>query len=160
MRWAFPARRLHTDCPLQILTKGTSRLLIGLRSPDLLGSLKPDFEELTRLTPHVGAEGYFVFALSPEGEQQGTAVAHVLPGPRHSRGSRSAAMPTACSASISSIMDCCTPKDGESCSAAIRVTGCDRPGIVDVEVQSSGKVAQLVKIVGDAVIVYEAEVQI
>jgi hypothetical protein len=31
---------------------------------------------------------------------------------------------------------------------------------VDVEVQSSGKVAQLVKIVGDAVIVYEAEVMI
>ena len=59
---------LHIDCPLQIMTKGTSRLLIGLRSPELLPSVKPDFEELTRLTPHVGAEGYFVFALNPNGE--------------------------------------------------------------------------------------------
>ena len=97
---------LHTDCPLQILTKGTSRLLIGLRSPDLLGSLKPDFEELARLTPHVGAEGYFVFALSRRGRRSCTAVAHVLPGARHSRRSRSAAMRTACSACISSITDC------------------------------------------------------
>jgi predicted PhzF superfamily epimerase YddE/YHI9 len=35
-----------------------------------------------------------------------------------------------------------------------------RPGVVDVEVESSGRVAQSVRIVGDAVIVYEAEVQI
>ena len=35
-----------------------------------------------------------------------------------------------------------------------------RPGLVEVEVESSGKVVQSVKIVGDAVIVYEAEVQI
>jgi predicted PhzF superfamily epimerase YddE/YHI9 len=33
-----------------------------------------------------------------------------------------------------------------------------RPGVVDVEVLSSGRVAQSVRIVGDAVIVYEAEV--
>jgi predicted PhzF superfamily epimerase YddE/YHI9 len=35
-----------------------------------------------------------------------------------------------------------------------------RPGVVEIEVESSGKVVQAVKIVGDAVIVYEAEVQI
>jgi hypothetical protein len=35
-----------------------------------------------------------------------------------------------------------------------------RPGVVDVEVESSGKVAQNVKIVGDAVIVYEAAITI
>src|SRR5687767_3175353 len=57
---------LHIDCPLQILTKGSSRLLVGLKAPDLLGSIKPDFEVLARLTPHVGAEGYFVFALAEE----------------------------------------------------------------------------------------------
>jgi predicted PhzF superfamily epimerase YddE/YHI9 len=35
-----------------------------------------------------------------------------------------------------------------------------RPGMVEVEIESSGKVAQSVRIVGDAVILYEAEVQI
>jgi PhzF family phenazine biosynthesis protein len=48
---------LHHDCPLQILAKGGTRLLIGLKSAELLGSIKPDFEELARLTSHVGAEG-------------------------------------------------------------------------------------------------------
>jgi predicted PhzF superfamily epimerase YddE/YHI9 len=35
-----------------------------------------------------------------------------------------------------------------------------RPGEVLVEVESSGRVAQSVRIVGDAVIVFEAEVQV
>jgi predicted PhzF superfamily epimerase YddE/YHI9 len=35
-----------------------------------------------------------------------------------------------------------------------------RPGLVDVEVESSGRVAQSVRISGDAVILYEAEVQV
>ena len=35
-----------------------------------------------------------------------------------------------------------------------------RPGVVDVAVESSGKVAQSVRITGDAVIVYEAEVNV
>src|SRR5690606_41478540 len=32
----------------------------------------PDFEELARLTPHVGAEGYFVFALTKTNGAIGT----------------------------------------------------------------------------------------
>ncbi len=34
-----------------------------------------------------------------------------------------------------------------------------RPGMVEVAIESSGKVAQSVRIVGDAVIVYEADIQ-
>jgi predicted PhzF superfamily epimerase YddE/YHI9 len=75
---------LHVDCPLQTLTKGGTRLLIGLKSADLLDSIKPDFEELARLTSHVGAEGYFVFALTGEGWRHRHAVAHVRAGARHS----------------------------------------------------------------------------
>ena len=78
---------LHVDCPLQILAKGGTRLLIGLKSAELLGSIKPDFEELARLTSHVGAEGYFVFALSRGGRRDRHRVAHVRAGARHPRGS-------------------------------------------------------------------------
>jgi predicted PhzF superfamily epimerase YddE/YHI9 len=35
-----------------------------------------------------------------------------------------------------------------------------RPGTVEVEIESSGRVAQSVRIVGDAVILYEAKVQV
>ena len=142
------------------MTKGTSRLLIGLRSPDLLSSLKPDFEELTRLTPHVGAEGYFVFALSPTNNGEPAPSRACSARRSASPKIRSAATRTACSVSISSITVCCTPKDGRVAFRGRQGQWVRRPGIVEVEVESSGKVAQSVRIVGDAVIVYEAEVQV
>ena len=53
-----------------------------------------------------------------------------------------------------------TPKDGRVVFRGQQGQWVHRPGLVEVEVESSGKVVQSVKIVGDAVIVYEAEVQI
>ncbi|MET0496844.1 MAG: PhzF family phenazine biosynthesis isomerase [Steroidobacteraceae bacterium] len=150
---------LHSDCPLQILAKGTSRLLIGLRSPDLLTSLKPDFEELTRLTPHVGAEGYFVFALSPDGDVQGTQSRMFCPAlgiPEDPVSGNAHGMLGVYLVNHGLL----TPTDGRVVFRGRQGMWMRRPGIVDVEVLSSGKVAQQVKIVGDAVIVYEAEVMI
>ena len=50
---------------MQIMSKANSRLLIGLQSPDTLESLQPQMDALVHLTPHVGADGFFVFALVP-----------------------------------------------------------------------------------------------
>ncbi len=52
------------------------------------------------------------------------------------------------------------PKDGRVVFRGRQGMWVRRPGIVEVEVESSGRVAQSVRIVGDAVIVYEAEVQV
>jgi PhzF family phenazine biosynthesis protein len=150
---------LHGDCPLQILTKGSSRLLIGLRSPDLLSSLKPDFEELTRLTPHVGAEGYFVFALTN---------AHGAPGVESRMFVPALGIPEdPVSGNAHGMLgvylvnhELMKPKEGRVVFRGRQGMWMRRPGVVDVEVESSGRVAQSVRIVGDAVIVYEAEVQI
>lgn len=148
---------LHHDCPLQILTKGTSRLLIGLRSPELLGSLKPDFEELTRLTPHVGAEGYFVFALSPTATGAGTESRMFCPAlgiPEDPVSGNAHGMLGVYLVNQGLLV----PKDGRVVFSGRQGHWVRRPGLIHVEVESSGKVAQNVKIVGDAVIVYEAEV--
>ena len=53
-----------------------------------------------------------------------------------------------------------TPKDGRVVFRGQQGQWVRRPGVVEVEVESSGRVAQSVRIVGDAVIVYEAEVQV
>jgi PhzF family phenazine biosynthesis protein len=150
---------LHLDCPLQIMTKGTSRLLIGLRSPDLLGSIKPDFEELARLTPHVGAEGYFVFALSPTEAGSGTESRMFCPAlgiPEDPVSGNAHGMLGVYLVNQGLL----TPKDGRVTFTGRQGQWVRRPGMIQVEVESSGKVAQSVRIVGDAVIVYEAEVQI
>jgi PhzF family phenazine biosynthesis protein len=150
---------LHIDCPLQIMTKGTSRLLIGLRSPDLLSSLKPDFDELARLTPHVGAEGYFVFALSPTERGEGTESRMFCPAlgiPEDPVSGNAHGMLGVYLVNQGLL----TPKDGRVYFQGRQGMWVRRPGTIEVEVESSGRVAQSVRIVGDAVIVYEAEVQV
>lgn len=151
---------LHKGCPMQIMAKRTTRLMIGLDSPEPLDLLKPDFEELLRLTPHVGAEGYFVFALSegpPEpGFVAGTVSRMFCPA---------IGIPEdPVSGNAHGMLGAYLVNHGllTSANGAIRFRGrqgkwMNRPGVVDVDVASSGRVVQSVRIQGDAVIVYEAE---
>lgn len=151
---------LHPGCPLQIMAKRTTRLLIGLGSPELLASLKPDFDELLRLTPHVGAEGYFVFALTagqPEpGFSAGTVSRMFCPAigiPEDPVSGNAHGMLGAYLVNHGLL----APANG-----VVRFRGrqgewVNRPGVVDVDIASSGRVVQSVRIQGDAVIVYEAE---
>jgi PhzF family phenazine biosynthesis protein len=147
---------LHVDCPLQIVVKGSPRLLIGLRSPDLLESVKPDFEELTRLTPHVGAEGFFVFALT-ENEGKPATLARMFcpaigipedPASGNAHGMLGVYLVTHGLLKPDNSMVKFRGSQGQ---------WLNRPSIIDVEVDCSGRVAQSVRISGDAVIVYEAE---
>ncbi len=150
---------LHPDCPLQIMTKGTSRLLIGVRSPELLDSLKPDLEALARLTPHVGAEGYFVFALSPTADGAGTQSRMFCPAlgiPEDPVSGNAHGMLGVYLVNQGLLK----PQDGRAVFVGRQGQWVDRPGVIHVEVEASSKVAQSVRIVGDAVIVYEAEIQI
>ncbi|HKU14216.1 MAG TPA: PhzF family phenazine biosynthesis isomerase [Steroidobacteraceae bacterium] len=150
---------LHVDCPLQTLTKGGTRLLIGLKSAELLDSIKPDFEELARLTSHVGAEGYFVFALTEENGAVATESRMFVPAlgiPEDPVSGNAHGMLGTYLVTHGLI----TPKDGHATFRGRQGMWVRRPGVVEVEVESSGSVVQSVRIVGDAVIVYEAEVQI
>jgi PhzF family phenazine biosynthesis protein len=150
---------LHIDCPLQILTKGSSRLLVGLKSPDLLGSIKPDFEVLARLTPHVGAEGYFVFALAEEDGKLATLSRMFVPAlgiPEDPVSGNAHGMLGVYLVNH----ELMKPKEGRVAFRGRQGMWMHRPGVVEVEVECSGRVAQSVRIVGDAVIVYEAEVQV
>lgn len=150
---------LHVDCPLQVLTKGGSRLLVGLKSNELLSSIKPDFDELARLTSHVGAEGYFVFAITEHDGVMGTESRMFVPalGIREDPVSGNAHGMLGVYLVNHGLI---TPKDGRVVFQGRQGMWMRRPGLVEVEVESSGKVAQSVRIVGDAVILYEAEVQI
>lgn len=147
---------LLSNAPLQILAKGSTRLLVCLRSPDLLSSLKPDFEELTRLTPHVGAEGFFVFALSPTESGYGIESRMFCPAlgiPEDPVSGNAHGM-----LGVYLVSHGILPLKSD----VVQFCGRQghfvrRPGVVNVEVVTTGKVAQSVRIVGDAVIVYEAE---
>ena len=148
---------LREACPLQILTKGGSRLLIGLRSADQLVSLRPDMEELARLTPHIGAEGYFVFALDDAMPDQLTTVSRMfcpaigIPEDPVSGNAHGMLGTYLVAHNIAA-----HGKDTLRF-RGYQGTSVKRPGMVDVEVSRTGAVAQSVRISGDAVILYEAE---
>ncbi len=59
---------LDPRTPVEVYATRNARLLLGLRNAHSLQTLKPDLEALARLTPHLGADGYFVFTLAKDGE--------------------------------------------------------------------------------------------
>lgn len=148
---------LNEECPLQILTKGGSRLLIGLRSTELLASLKPDMLELSRLTPHIGAEGYFVFALENTDAAHFTTVSRMfcpaigIPEDPVSGNAHGMLGTYLIAHNIA------PARKGLFNFRGYQGQSVKRPGMVDVEVSSTGSVAQSVRISGDAVILYQAE---
>jgi PhzF family phenazine biosynthesis protein len=62
---ALASESLDTRIALRIVGAAGTRLLIGVRGPDPLKHLKPDFARLTTLSAQIGAAGYFVFTLTP-----------------------------------------------------------------------------------------------
>jgi PhzF family phenazine biosynthesis protein len=150
---------LQDGCPLQIMVKGSPRLIVGLRSPDLLAQLKPDFAELTRLTPHVGADGYFVFAMGDKAAQPTTLSRMFCPalGIPEDPVSGNAHGMLGVYLVTHGIL---APQDNVVRFRGHQGQSVRRPGIVDVQVECVGKVAESVRIEGDAVIVYEAELPV
>jgi PhzF family phenazine biosynthesis protein len=61
---ALASDDLDTRCPLRIVGGAGTRLMVGVRAPEQLKNLKPDFARLTTLSAQVGAAGYFVFTLA------------------------------------------------------------------------------------------------
>jgi len=55
---------IDTRCPLRIVGGAGTRLIIGVRSTEQLKQLKPDYSRLTTLSAQLGAAGFFVFTLS------------------------------------------------------------------------------------------------
>ncbi len=58
---------LDPKCPLVVTKRTSTRLMIGLRSTSVLATIQPNFDELKRLTPHIGADGFFVFVRDAHG---------------------------------------------------------------------------------------------
>jgi PhzF family phenazine biosynthesis protein len=147
---------LHPACPVQVMSQASSRLLIGLRSPDTLASLQPNMARLEHLTPHVGADGFFVFAVNANSSPASTESRMFCPalGVPEDPVSGNAHGMLGVYLMQHGLL---TASDGVATFVGHQGHYVDRPGRVDVEVTSSGKRATGVRYSGEAVIVYEAE---
>ena len=48
-------------CPIQIVSTGHSKVLLGINSSSLLDNLQPNFSELAEISKEIKCNGYFVF---------------------------------------------------------------------------------------------------
>lgn len=55
-------------CPVQIVSTGHSKVLIGIKSQRTLDSLKPDLDTLAKLSEEINCNGYFVFTFDTNEE--------------------------------------------------------------------------------------------
>lgn len=148
---------LHPGCPVQVMSKANSRLMIGLQSPETLASLQPQMDQLIHLTPHVGADGFFVFALNPGADPTTTESRMFCPvlGVPEDPVSGNAHGMLGVYLLHHGLL---AATDGVASLVGHQGRFVDRPGRVDVQVASSGKRATNVRVTGDAVIVYEASI--
>ena len=58
---------LDPKCPVQIVSTGHSKVIIGIRSRDMLNRLEPDFNSLKNISSRIKSNGYFIFTFdSPD----------------------------------------------------------------------------------------------
>lgn len=60
------AADLDFRCPLQFVSTGHGKLLVGLATRARLTALSPDLPRLAALAPQIGSNGFFVFTLATE----------------------------------------------------------------------------------------------
>ena len=149
---------LHPGCPMQVMSKWNSRLLIGLRSPEVLESLQPDMQALIHLTPHVGADGFFVFALKPGTdplETESRMFCPMIGVPEDPVSGNAHGMLGVYLVHNGLLV--ANGKPGRFIGHQGRFVG--RPGQVEVRVAASGRLATAVQVAGDATIVYQADIE-
>lgn len=54
---------LIADCPIQIVSTGHSKVMIGLKSSSILSQLKPNYQALTELSKRIACNGYYTFTM-------------------------------------------------------------------------------------------------
>jgi PhzF family phenazine biosynthesis protein len=148
---------LHPSCPVQVMSKANSRLIIGLQSPDTLASLQPKMDSLVHLTPHVGADGFFVFGVVPGATPVTTdsrMFCPVIGVPEDPVSGNAHGMLGVYLLNHGLLQ----AEGGKASFVGHQGKFVDRPGQVEVTVAASGRRATGVRVTGDAVIVYEASI--
>lgn len=54
------------DFPVAVASTGHSKVMIGIRDPAVLHGLQPDLQSLAALSREIGCNGYYVFTIHPQ----------------------------------------------------------------------------------------------
>ncbi|NNG17371.1 MAG: PhzF family isomerase [Gemmatimonadales bacterium] len=150
---------LDERCPIQIISTGHSKVLIGVRSREVLNSLEPDLGRLAAISRRIGCNGYFVFTLdsgTADVMAHGRMFAPAIGIPEdpvtgNANGPLGAYLVK---------HGLATAVDGVLRFRARQGEAMGRPGIVEVTVRAVGAEPTLVQVAGRAVIVLRSELEL
>lgn len=150
---------LMPHCPIQIVSTGHSKILIGVESMALLNSLMPDHEALKRLSKTIGSNGYYVFTFDSDEDEILTKGRMFAPavGINEDPVTGNATGPLGAYLIFHDLVK----HDGRTFSfKAKQGEAINRPGVVDVSVEIEKNLPTKVTVAGTAVIVYKTELEI
>jgi PhzF family phenazine biosynthesis protein len=154
LEWADVDER----CPMQVVSTGHAKVLIGIRSLSRLHELKPDLAELSAMSARVGSNGYYVFVLR-HGEPYAAHGRMFAPaiGIAEDPATGNANGPLGAYLVKHRLME---PVDGVLRFRARQGEAMGRPGDIDVTVECEGRTPFVVHVAGRAVIVFRSEMRV
>ena len=152
------ASDMNEDCPLQIVSTGHSKVLVGIKNRARLNSLNPNLAALTEISKSTGCNGYFVFTLdshSPDILALGRMFAPAIGIPEdpvsgNANGPLGAYLAQHRLAS---------PVGGVLSFTALQGEAMGRPGSVEVAVDLEGGGPKSVRVGGRAVVAFKTTIE-
>ncbi len=150
-------KQLHSQCPVQIVSTGHSKVMIGVERDETLATLTPNPESLTQLSAEIGCNGYFVFAFASESDDVLTCGRMFAPaiGITEDPVTGNANGPLGAYLIHHHLVNFEEPVFRFKAQQGHHM---GRPGVIDVTVRIHNGQATQVKVGGQAVIVFQTEI--
>ena len=149
----------NEHCPVQIVSTGHSKVLVGIRHQSKLHALQPNLMQLKELSATIGCNGYFVFTLDSTDDEilaHGRMFAPAIGIPEDPV-TGNANGPLGAYLTHHKIL---STKNNSVSFRAKQGEAIGRPGVVDVTVELDNGQPSKVKVSGQATVAFEAEIQL
>jgi PhzF family phenazine biosynthesis protein len=156
---ALASDDLDIRCPLRLVGAGSARLMIAVRGTEQLKQLKPDLGRLNTLSAQLGAPGYFVFTLAPHARDCLTESRMFCPALGIAEDPVSGNAHGLLGAYLAHY-ELLARRDGRATFTGIQGHFLSRPGRVDVELEFRERALDAVWIIGQAVSIFETEMEL
>lgn len=146
-------------CPIQIASTGHSKVMIGIKSRNKLNNLTPNYNDLAALSKLINCNGFFVFTFDSDDKDiltYGRMFAPAIginedPVTGNANGPLGGYLIQNKIVAFKGNMFEFNGRQGEKI---------DRPGIVNVKVQVENEQPSLIRIKGDAVVIFKTTMEI
>ncbi|MFA7420353.1 MAG: PhzF family isomerase [Melioribacteraceae bacterium] len=149
---------IDEKCPLQIVSTGHSKVMIGIKGQDVLDSLNPNMDALASISKEINCNGYFVFTFDTNEKDiltKGRMFAPAI-GINEDPVTGNANGPLGAYLVYHKLVK---PNGSKFCFKGKQGEAINRTGIVEVEVEVENELPQKVKVGGNAVVVFKTQIE-